>query len=1018
MTFVWDDKLTGLVNQERTATISFLDDDVSAMYVDWGDGASNKKTEANYQWLEFSEPLSSTTATHTYTGTGSFFPIVQTINSRGFISRYYGPAATETDVKPYSQDTGIENILVSDASPTAVMRAQNISVNSGIDNSILEDRGPQQAYVIIAPTLTLAELNSIGKIDIEITGYVNYNKYSNTAGAGTFSNWTSTASQQTIKLTVPLTGTPSGSYSILTNGGFVPGSVFSKILKVKFLSPKSNWSGATQTNTGVDYTKNELFNRLKIFVCVSTGLPWVGYADFYPIAYVTAGCPIKSVDDNNSFSTLDFSQSRAAASNVLLSNYRYDIGKGWFSPAYQWALSSTILGTETKQTSTLKPAHYTYMTRPNGMNGVLDGSYHTQAVFWGAGKWYTDGTAVSETREDQVLIDDFGRFYPQYHNVRLSVVAASTSGSSIVTNQPEVYLMNPSPNWLDDADNILQTPVTDYTTKMKNNGEANGWIMTNLNPGGQKDVLNVTLTHQGNDFILLAFDTPTNNIFFETTNYANGLMSALSGYDDSGLKIAGVEYLHVEEPNTKTQNAFWKPVEFVDTTKITREYKDDTDEEYKSFSTSLATSGYIRFDRPVDWSPSTIKQLCGGVYNTLSGSIGTLAGTAGAIQPGADDIVITGTCTTGAENTGYGRTVDISNTTDADLKDKMLTLGTINEVGAYKYALIIATGTASGSMFWLASGGANGWDGDQQISVNIGTHDTLGASDFNQNYEFPQGTITGTVRRINIYDVIPGASKQFAINRDTNDYLTSSFAGGTGSIEVIPAGGEIYNAGTSYFKNLYNMYDADIITSPWATADKYILKLTLSGATDAGTLDNPTPELWNIFDAQQGDSAIIEEVDTSAYNLNSLAITSDLSMRAAGQYFKAISRRGKVFVVKTGIGISTVNFSSVALGDELSSDAFDSHGPSTLYGHLHMIRRIQAEAVNVYWDEPQKDGTFLRLYGLVTDVAETRAVGGPRAVMSYNFNVVIKEIALLNNKGSLMTDLYPLGGIQDERDYS
>ena len=102
----------------------------------------------------------------------------------------------------------------------------------------------------------------------------------------------------------------------------------------------------------------------------------------------------------------------------------------------------------------------------------------------------------------------------------------------------------------------------------------------------------------------------------------------------------------------------------------------------------------------------------------------------------------------------------------------------------------------------------------------------------------------------------------------------------------------------------------------------------------------------------------------------------------------------------------------------MSSDAFDSHGPSTLYGHLHMIRRIQAEAVNVYWDEPQKDGTFLRLYGLVTDVAETRAVGGPRAVMTYNFNVVIKEIALLNNKGSLMTDLYPLGGIQDERDYS
>ena len=638
-------------------------------------------------------------------------------------------------------------------------------------------------------------------------------------------------------------------------------------------------------------------------------------------------------------------------------------------------------------------------------------------MFTGFGLWYTDGTARSDTREDQVLIDDFGRFYPQYHDVRVSA-KAGVKGSSIITNQPDVYHMVPTPNWFDDAVNILQTPVTDYTTKMKNNGDTNGWIMTGLNPGNQTDALGVTLTHQGKDFVILTFDTPTNNIFFQTTNYANGLMSDLSGFATSGLKIAGVEYLHVEDPNTKNQNAFWKPVEFTDTTKITREYKDNTDEEYKSHSTSLATSGYIKFDRPVDWSTSTIKQMCGGVYNTLSGSIGTLAGTAGAIQPGADDIVITGTCTTNGEVSGYGRTVSINNTTDADLKDKMATIGSAAEVGAYKYALIIATGTASGSMFWLASGGNNGWDGNQTVIVNIGTHDTLGVGDFNPNYKFPAGTITGTVRRINIYDVIPGASKVFGIDRTTNEILTSGLGIGTGSVETIPVGGDVYNPGTSYFKNTYNMYDADITGSSWATTNKYILKITLSGATADGTLDNPTPELWNIFDAQQGDSAIIEEIDNSAYNLNSLPITSDLSMRASGQYFKAISRRGKVYVVKTGIGISDVNFSSVALGDESLATAFDSHGPSTLYGHLHMVRKLQSEAVNVYWDEPQKDGTFLRLYGLVTDVNETRAVGGPRAVMTYNFNVVIKEIALLNNKGSLMTDLYPLGGIENERDYS
>ena len=1021
MTLVWDEAVAGLVNQERTATLNFLDDDVRAVYIDWGDGTSNKKTEANYQWETFSEPLSSTSVTHTYTATGNYKPIVQTINSKGFISRYYGAASGVTDVKPYTQDAGIAACTISDNNPTAVMRAQNISVNSGIDNSIFEEVGPQQCYIIIPPTLTQTELNSIGKVKVEITAYVLFNKYDNEAGGQKSTRWASTASQETFVVTVPLTGTPSGSYNILSNSSYKTGSVISKILKVKFLSAKSTFAGATQTVLGTGYTENEIFNRLKIFVCTSDALPTLANSVYHTVTYVTAGAPVKSVDENFYSSTLDFSQSRAAASNVLINNYRFDIGKVWFSPAYQWALSTNVLGTETKQTIALRPTHYTYMTRPNGMNGVVDGGFNKQAVFWGGGLWYTEDNARSKTREDQVLIDDYGRFFPQHHDVRVSADTAVglNQKSSIVVNQPDVYLMRASPNWFDNADNICQTPVSVYTTPMKNNGETNGWIMTGLNSTTQKDVLGTTLTHSGKDYIILTFDTPTNNIFFNTTNFANGLMSEGLDLGLGGLKITGVEYLHVENPNTKTQNAFWKPVEYVDTTKVSREYKDNTEEEYKTQHTSLAKSGYIKFDRPVDWSTSTIKQLCGGVYNTLSGSIGTLAGAAGSIQPGADDIVITGTCTTGAEISGYGRNVKINNTTDADLKDKMATLGTADEVGSHKYALIVATGTASGSMFWLASGGLNGWDGNQTVSVNIGTHDTLGAGTFNQNYEFPQGTITGTVRRVNIYDVIPGASKAFAINRTGNVFWSSaSPAAGTGSVEVIPVGGETYNAGTSYFKNLYNMYDSDITGSSWTTTNKYALRITLSGTTAAGTLDNPTPELWNIFDAQQGDSAVIEEIDTSAYNLNSLSITSDLSIRAEGQYFKAISRKGKVFVVKTGLTISTVNFSSVALGDESLATSFDTHGPSTLYGHLHMIRKIQADAVNVYWDEPQKDGTYLRIYGLVTDVNETRAVGGPRAVMTYNFNVVIKEIALLDNDGSLMTDLYPLGGIQDERDYS
>ena len=45
-----------------------------------------------------------------------------------------------------------------------------------------------------------------------------------------------------------------------------------------------------------------IFNRLKIFICTSSVYPTVANSIFYPMCYVTAGCPIKSVDEPNYYS--------------------------------------------------------------------------------------------------------------------------------------------------------------------------------------------------------------------------------------------------------------------------------------------------------------------------------------------------------------------------------------------------------------------------------------------------------------------------------------------------------------------------------------------------------------------------------------------------------------------------------------------------------------------------------------------------------------------------------------------
>ena len=283
------------------------------------------------------------------------------------------------------------------------------------------------------------------------------------------------------------------------------------------------------------------------------------------------------------------------------------------------------------------------------------------------------------------------------------------------------------------------------------------------------------------------------------------------------------------------------------------------------------------------------------------------------------------------------------------------------------------------------------------------------------------------MRPVNIYDVITGVNKVYYVSgSDTRiQPMMNGFVGGY----------------ADKFDNLYNLrgtYDdffpyqgtSGVAGTDWVDDDKYVLRIAVSGVTGipeydglytGGTSPERTngtcPELWNIFDATQNNVGIIKEVDDSAWNLNSLPLTSDISMSRSSTMYTAITRKGKVYVSKTGIGLQTISFSSVAMGDSKSSTAFDDSDEYSTYGQLRIIRKLQSSAGDAYWDEPQKDGTYIRIFGVLSDVSETIGVGGSRTVMGYNFTLTIKEIALLDASGEMMTNPYPLGGIEDERSY-
>ena len=495
------------VNTEKTATITFDNGDVRAVYIDWDDGASNKKDEANYQWVELTEPKKTITVKHTYTKTGDFNPIIQTINSDGFVSRYYSPAAN-TEVVPHSINSGIAVARISDLAPTAIMRVENTTMNSGIDNSILETEGPQKVYIAIAPTLTLSELRDVIKqVNVTVEGTIHRNKYDAATGTEAQLALGTDVQHEAITMEVNFASKDNGLVEVGNFSAASENGAWGNISKVTYDSCKglytTDFNAADST-----YNQNEPFNRLKIFLVVKAA-----DGNYYPITYVTAGSPVKSVDDNTRYSALNMGQSRAAASNVAISNYRYDNGKVWFSPVNQWSLSTNILGTGTQISNSVKPIHYSYLVNPDGLNNIA-----AQEVFGTSVKWYYHTDNVIQ--QDSTALDDYGRFFPQYHNVRNSVVAASNSGSLITTNQPEVLLVAPSSDW--DAQNPIDSKVDSFTTQMKNNGSSNVFKLANINTQAVTDIKGAHVSADAEqEYIILTFDSKTNKVFFNSFDFNN-----------------------------------------------------------------------------------------------------------------------------------------------------------------------------------------------------------------------------------------------------------------------------------------------------------------------------------------------------------------------------------------------------------------------------------------------------------------------------------------------------------------
>ena len=1033
MGLTWADN-TVEVFTTATGTISFNDNDTQKLFIDWGDGEVVDIEQGVYQWDDVDATDGSISLTHIYTKTGSFAPVLRTVNSNGFVSKYFGSGASSS-YSPYeSVSTLIHPISVSDGAPTGVNKVENKTVLSGIDNSIFKE-GPKDVFISVPPVLSKSQLgyvvsglsgrtagqyDIILKIDAQIATPVDFDSTAKDMGGKQLITETIT---KTINLNTALSGFKKS--EVLINESNYP---ITKILKIT-LQTANLKSTYNPSNVSIDEVYDS-FNKLKFLLWASgssDGLP-------YPITYVSSGDPIKSISDTKRNAYLDFSQSRSKASNTSIKEYIYDNGKAWFNPVNQWqASTSTGLDSNTIASSSANPFNlqYTYMPRPDGLAGNPSFKFLSSGAQW----WYNAASPQTEIR-NQFIEDDYNRFFDQYHLTRVESKSSSNYFSTLdgfdgvyrITPTRLPASATPGLNWvIDDGPPSNPTHTRVLTSgawyNLSSNAVLSGSSKWNsgsfLDAGGNK--------RKASEYFILISDKKHNKIFLNCTPYGGDLAQA-SGtalYDNeegvtalSGTKITSVSYLHADNEvrgNPSTLKAEWRPVYFDDTTSISKEYRNTSRDDggdqdtYTTRRQSLAKSGYVSFDIPHDWSAVTLSGMAGGSFN-INEPAGISFGRAYRPPPLNDSEVTTfyeasGTCGDGLGGKYFtltGATGQIPSYMTADL------------MGNSKYIIhvtgpdLVATNTDINKVFWLSSGsglgyepGAGGGGSDRfiitgrqfsDLQAEVGKTTDVGELHFN-------------IRRVNIYNVFDGI-RNTNVNRNV-----------PGFDDVKDSETERYR-----FKWMFSGTTASgnnvlsDLTTRWATTDMYALKIGLDRVTTSGSGDSVSgsKEVWDILPFNNQSSQVIIQRDNNAYDLRAFQITSDIRMNYAGTFYQAISKGGTVFIVRTGTPIQNITFSSKAFGDESS---FKYNMPYTSYGTLRKLRLIQSNMIRVMWDETQKDGTSVRFFGFIKNVAETHRQGGPRAPRNFTSQMVVEEICLLDKHGRLMTDTFPLGGIEDERSF-
>ena len=997
---------TNMISQDAQGTYNFhtheryyyrieANGPIKSIYIDWGDGEDrDPKSEANYQYVSTKGDEEFVVVDHIYTDHKLFFPIIKAVNNQGFESKYYTPSwgATNVILQTVTVDT------VADVSDSLDGKYFDIYDGDNQQYRVWIDTDNSGTVIRIPDGVTSTEVTGIttgmGANDVASQVRATVNALSNfTASVGT-----NRVTIQTTSATRHIRKPDAG-----TSGFTVDTTVFGNKNDVSTLEPNAVIDPRDPTrNVEVDSQS-------------SPRIPSFMPAAVPPVARL-------KVDRSHVFSGID------NGGISIINNprgYAYLDGKD----AYDAAGGGGVLHTGNRSAD-INIANLITVTYKDVLGNINTETISASTVDnHDAAKFCTTNNLqeILEVRVNNMLEGDASNLSRLFPREKVHILIYSHDNTS---NDPEV-------------------PIGSETTEMKETVTA-----CHVSLG------NPIVTAESSEYTVVADGSSSysrhSNEKIEYYNFDTGKLTdgfSIANSDDATQVSPVLQYSNQESPIKKVSYSFDifagdqtdSYNRFYDTERLIRlQVEQDSDDfamtsgDTKKYSfldhwdvtnfndgtaevpEYLATQGLMQFFS--EGSGSDIWTDVGSVVNNANGNSFT-NGTCDynndpTIDHDADSRIVPGLLVSGPGIPAGAFVQSVNSTTSFEI-------GALNTGGA-----VSTTGGSRTNQTLTFTGKIFGGPAGTMHSLHSATPISATADNFllmvkkhkfnkiyfrmdnDARFDNVNGGNSEYEVKLSLMYTSPDGWRPLKFRDTTVPHIPDGVATGYGQTFSLQTSGSItFDMPQDWISTIHDdveiaggilVGDEPMDVGTVSPNDQWtdngfglLLAINVNEAT------NVTTNCVRVHTYDNSFSQLIKVIDPMCISINSIGVTQSLSFKRGGTYVSLNNRLGKKELRRIGVSGGSIRFGSIDLSGTTDRDTVITH---------------QKQGNRVYYDFKRPDGSFVRFYGIITDVSEDLPVGLQHPKLGIDMNV---EYIIEYTSAGIWTKKHSLGGeVIDEPRFS